>query len=138
VPRLSDNPKTPAATEQSAHNAKRDELFLLINSLNPIITVETTEEERLEGLLRSIAVQLVVPFYRWSVTTGLSKLTGAPLYGTDQPEQALTNIALIEDTSRAIVTTIASAAASAISQTNSAPRDAPSSSPPPPSNCRPS
>ena len=94
---MPDNLKTQAATAQSAQNAKRDELLLLINSLNPIITVETTEEERLEGLLRSIAVQLVVPLYRWSVTSGLSKLTGAPIYGTDQPEQALANIAIIED-----------------------------------------
>ena len=97
VLRLPDNFKSQSVTAPSAQNAKRDELLLLINSLNPIITVETTEEERLEGLLRSIAVQLVVPLYRWSVTTGLCKLTGAPLYGTDQPEQALANIARIED-----------------------------------------
>jgi ATP-dependent 26S proteasome regulatory subunit len=94
---LPDNLKTQGASAQSAQNAKRDELLLLINSLNPIITVETTEEERLEGLLRSIAVQLVVPLYRWSVTSGLCQLTGAPIYGTDQPEQALANIAIIED-----------------------------------------
>ena len=94
---MPDNLKTQGATTQSPQNSKRDELLLLINSLNPIITVETTEEERLEGLLRSISVQLVVPLYRWSVTTGLAKSTGAPLYGTDQPEQALANIAIIED-----------------------------------------
>jgi ATP-dependent 26S proteasome regulatory subunit len=94
---LPENLKTQSAAPPSGQNAKRDELFLLINSLNPIITVETTEEERLEGLLRSISVQLVVPLYRWSVTTGLAKSTGAPLYGTDQPEQALANIAIIED-----------------------------------------
>ena len=94
---MPDNLKNQGAAEESARNTKRDELLLLINSLNPIITVESTEEERLEGLLRSIAVQLVVPFYRWSITTGLAKLSGAPLYGTDQPEQALANIALIED-----------------------------------------
>jgi ATP-dependent 26S proteasome regulatory subunit len=94
---LPDNFKTQSTITQPANAAKRDELLLLINSLNPIITVETTEEERLEGLLRSISVQLVVPLYRWSVTTGLAKSTGAPLYGTDQPEQALANIALMED-----------------------------------------
>ena len=95
--RLSDNLRTPGAAVQSGQNTKRDELLLLINSLNPIITVETTEEERLEGLLRSISVQLVVPLYTWSVTTGLAKLSGSPLYGTAEPEQALGNIALIED-----------------------------------------
>ena len=93
---MPDNLKTPGAPAQSPQNSKRDELLLLINSLNPIITVETTEEERLEGLLRSISVQLVVPLYTWSVTTGLAKLSGSPLYGTTEPEQALANIALIE------------------------------------------
>jgi AAA+ superfamily predicted ATPase len=95
--RLPDNLKAPGTTAQSGQNTKRDELLLLINSLNPIIMVETTEEERLEGLLRSISVQLVVPLYTWSVTTGLAKLSGSPLYGTAEPEQALANIALIED-----------------------------------------
>ena len=33
----------------AAMNDERDELRLLINSRNPIITVETAEEERLEG-----------------------------------------------------------------------------------------
>jgi ATP-dependent 26S proteasome regulatory subunit len=94
---LPNNLKTQTPVAPSAQNPKRDELLLLINSLNPIITVETTEEERLEGLLRSIAVELAVPLYRWSVTTGLAKLSGAPLYGTDQPEQALANIAIIEE-----------------------------------------
>ncbi len=70
---MPDNLKSQSAAAPVGQNAKRDELLLLINSLNPIITVETTEEERLEGLLRSIAVQLVVPLYRWSVTTGLSQ-----------------------------------------------------------------
>jgi SpoVK/Ycf46/Vps4 family AAA+-type ATPase len=97
VLRLPDHLNPQSASAQSAQNTKRDELLLLINSLNPIITVETTEEERLEGLLSSISVQLVVPLYRWSVTTGLAKLIGAPIYGTDQPEQALANIAIIED-----------------------------------------
>ena len=94
---MPDNLKTQSATTQTPQNPKRDELLLLINSLNPIITVETTEEERLEDLLRSISVQLVVPLYTWSVTTGLAKLSGSPLYGTAEPEQALANIALIKD-----------------------------------------
>lgn len=75
---------------------KHDELRLLINSRHPIITVETPEEERLEALLTDIATELGVPLYEWSVTTGLSKAHGAPLYNTDSPEQALANIALIQ------------------------------------------
>src|SRR5262245_7921069 len=73
-------------------NVKRDELSLLINSRHPIIAVETTEEERLEELLRIIASDLNVPLFVWSVTTGLARFGGAAIYATDQPEQALTNV----------------------------------------------
>ncbi len=75
---------------------KHDELRLLINSRHPIITVETPEEERLESLLLDVATELGVPLYEWSVTTGLAKAHGAPLYNTDNPEQALSNVALIQ------------------------------------------
>ena len=75
---------------------KHDELRLLINSRHPIITVETPEEERLEGMLLDIATELSVPLYEWSVTTGLAKVHGAPMYNTDNPEQAVSNIALIQ------------------------------------------
>ena len=76
-------------------NRKHDELRLLINSRNPIITIETTEEDRLKDLLLTIATELDVPLYTWSAIAGLAKLNGAPIYGTDQPEQALANIAQI-------------------------------------------
>ena len=75
---------------------KHDELRLLINSRHPIITVETGEEERLEAMLLDVATELSVPLYEWSVTTGLAKAHGAPMYNTDNPEQALSNIALIQ------------------------------------------
>jgi len=71
-------------------------LRLLINSRHPIITVETPEEERVEALLLDVAADLGVPLYEWSVTTGLGKAHGAPLYNTDSPEQGLANIALIQ------------------------------------------
>jgi hypothetical protein len=72
---------------------KHDELRLLINSRNPIITAETAEEERLAHLLTAIAMELSIPLYTWSVTSGLARIEGAPLYNTEQPEQALANIA---------------------------------------------
>jgi ATP-dependent 26S proteasome regulatory subunit len=92
---------TVVSTAQSAtssadgYKAKRDELEILINSRTPIITVETSEEERLEKLLLAIATQMAVPFYTWSVTIGLKRFTGAPPYGSDDPEKALANIALV-------------------------------------------
>jgi AAA+ superfamily predicted ATPase len=75
---------------------QHDELRLLINSRHPIITVETAEEERLEAMLLDVATELSVPLYEWSVTTGLAKAHGAPMYNTDNPEQAVSNIALIQ------------------------------------------
>ncbi len=79
----------------AAHN-EIDDLRLLVNSRQPVITVETSEEERLEQMLLQVAVELGVPLYEWSVTAGLAKYSGAAIYNTDQPEQALTNIALIQ------------------------------------------
>ncbi len=75
---------------------KHDELRLLVNSRHPIITVETPEEERFEQMLLDVAMELGVPFYEWSVTAGLAKFHGAAIYNTEQPEQALANIPLIQ------------------------------------------
>ena len=71
---------------------KCDELILLVNSRSPIVTVETTEEDRLEGLVLAAGQKLGVPVYTWTVTAGLAKIGGAGLYGSDLPEKALANI----------------------------------------------
>jgi hypothetical protein len=76
-------------------NSKRDELRLLVNSRQPIITVETAEEERLETLLFEVATEMDVPLFRWSVTKGLSRYRGEAIYNSDAPEAALTNIASV-------------------------------------------
>ena len=74
---------------------KRDELRLLVNSRHPVITIETTEEERVERLLYQIGDRLEVPVYTWSVTKGLARLKGEPLYQHRRPGQALANISII-------------------------------------------
>jgi AAA+ superfamily predicted ATPase len=79
-----------------ALSAKRAELALLVNSRNPIVTVETSEEVRFSTLVECVAEELGIPLYVWSVTTGLGRYGGAGLYNSDQPEQALTNIATIQ------------------------------------------
>ena len=89
---LSGKPATPA----TLHHNKRDELRLLVNSRHPIITVETPEEERVEQLLFDLSAEMAAPLFTWSVTSGLAKAHGAPIYNTDSPEQALANIALIQ------------------------------------------
>jgi len=83
------------ATTGTASSSKCDELSLLINSRNPIITVETSEEQRFCVLVEQVAERLEVPLYTWSVTTGLARAGGAALYNSDQPEQALANIGTI-------------------------------------------
>src|SRR5205814_2495359 len=75
---------------------KRDELLLLINSHHPILTIETPEEERAEQLILEVATQLGVPFFTWSVTTGLARFHGAPIYSSETPEAALSNIAVVQ------------------------------------------
>jgi ATP-dependent 26S proteasome regulatory subunit len=89
---LASAPVKPPAPRQSKH----DELRLLVNSRHPIITIETPEEERLEQVLLEVAAELAVPLYTWSVTAGLAKAHGAPIYNTDNPEQAVANVALIQ------------------------------------------
>ncbi len=83
-----------SADARAKHN-QHDELRLLVNSRQPIITAETAEEERLEQMLREVAGELGVPLFEWTVTAGLAKCGGAPIYNTEQPEQALANIPLI-------------------------------------------
>jgi AAA+ superfamily predicted ATPase len=80
----------------STLDTKRDLLCLLINSRNPIISVETTEEQRFFSLLERVAERLLIPLYVWSVTTGLSRAHGAALYNSDLPEQALANIGTVK------------------------------------------
>jgi ATP-dependent 26S proteasome regulatory subunit len=88
-------PSNSPAPAQSDSATQRNELRLLIDSRSPIITVETSEEERLAHLLLAVATELCVPFFAWSVTAGLSRGTGSPIYNSAQPEQALANIAEI-------------------------------------------
>ena len=58
-------------------NAAVGRLSLLINSRNPIITVETSEEQRFLAVLEQVADQLEIPLYVWSVTTGLARAAEA-------------------------------------------------------------
>ena len=79
-----------------ALSAKRAEQGLMVNSRNPIVTVETSEEARFSTLVECVAEELGIPLYVWSVTAGLGRYGGAALYNSDQPEQALTTIASIQ------------------------------------------
>jgi MoxR-like ATPase len=70
------------------------ELALMIQSRYPFIAVETSEEDRLETTLAQIAGDLRVPFFVWTVTTGLHR-HGLPnaIYDSREPLKALNNVA---------------------------------------------
>jgi len=90
------NSVQPVALRPVLKSGKRDELLLLINSRNPILTIETPEEERVEQMLFEVASQLNVPLFTWSVTTGLARFHGAPIYSSETPEAALSNMAVVQ------------------------------------------
>jgi AAA+ superfamily predicted ATPase len=90
------NPPVKLDPRAGSHAAKRDELRLLINSRHPILAIETTEEDRVEQLLLEVATDLGVPLFTWSVTLGLARFHGAPIYNTETPEAALSNIGAIQ------------------------------------------
>jgi len=59
-----------------------DKLTLLIRSGNPLISVETTDEQRAEEVVRRVAWQMAQPLFEWSMTTGLRPITQT---GTAEP-----------------------------------------------------
>jgi hypothetical protein len=66
------------------------ELKTLVLSRHPAIAIETSEEERLETLLRAVAADVPLAIFEWSVTKGLRRPGGEqPVYGTAEPKQAL-------------------------------------------------
>jgi len=73
----------------------RHDLALLVNSAYPIIYLETWEEARGEEILGAVAEDLSLPFYNWTVTAGLARWGGAPMYNTHEPAQVLTSIGAI-------------------------------------------
>jgi AAA+ superfamily predicted ATPase len=93
---LTGNDDKTDAPRSAAKKGTREELLLLINSRHPILTIETSEEERAEQLLFEVASQLNVPFFTWTVTTGLARFRGSPMYNSETPEAALSNMALVQ------------------------------------------
>jgi hypothetical protein len=74
----------------------RKELGLLVNSEYPIIYLETWEEQRASEILSRVAYDLQLPLFDWSVTQGLAREGGAPIYNTTEPAQALAQVGGID------------------------------------------
>jgi len=70
------------------------DLELMIQSHYPLIAIETFEEARLERILAEVATSLRVPFFVWSVTTGLKRYGNLnSIYDSQTPIKALNNVA---------------------------------------------
>ncbi len=74
----------------------RKELALLVNSQYPIIYLETWEETRATEILGLVAQDLAVPLYIWTITGGLFRAGGSPIYNTQEPIQVLAEISGME------------------------------------------
>ncbi|HXK58462.1 MAG TPA: AAA family ATPase [Acidobacteriota bacterium] len=73
------------------------ELRTLVVSFHPLIVVETVDEDRVQSLLISVAAELQIAHFEWSVTRGLSRLPGgSPTYGTAEPAQLLRHLACMD------------------------------------------
>jgi SpoVK/Ycf46/Vps4 family AAA+-type ATPase len=69
------------------------DLELMIQSHYPLIAIDTSEEARLERILAEVATSLRVPFFMWSVTTGLKRYGSLnSIYDSHAPLKALNNV----------------------------------------------
>jgi hypothetical protein len=82
----------PARAPSAVHDLKT-----LVLSRHPGIVIETHEPERAEALVQSVAGDLRVRRFEWSVTTGLRRAGDASgVYQTTDPARALAAIAELE------------------------------------------
>src|SRR3954447_107727 len=83
-------PAVPPSPPEPAVTSAVHELETLVLSRHPAILIETSEEDRLERLLRAVAADVPLSIFEWSVTKGLRPPGGEqPVYGTTEPLQAL-------------------------------------------------
>lgn len=66
------------------------EIRLLLQSGHSLIAVATAEEQRLLRVLREASG--TIPLWTWSRASGLSRDAGAPIYGTADASQMLSNL----------------------------------------------
>jgi ATP-dependent 26S proteasome regulatory subunit len=80
----SGNPKTMNSA------TRLHDLKTLILSFHSVIAVETVEEDRVESLLRTLAGELQMPLYEWTITKGLIRYPDLfVVQGTNDPQSLL-------------------------------------------------
>lgn len=67
-----------------------EELAVLLRAHHPLLWIDSSESDRVDALLRSVAYSLNLPFFRWDAHEGL-KRDGMEqaVYGTEKPSSAL-------------------------------------------------
>ncbi len=69
------------------------ELKTLVQSMHPVVVIETIEEERVDDLLRAAAAHLRIPLFTWTVTRGLQRIDAAGMiHGTADPRTLLRHL----------------------------------------------
>ncbi|MEC4804247.1 MAG: AAA family ATPase [Jaaginema sp. PMC 1079.18] len=69
------------------------DLKTLILSFHSIIAIETTEEERVETLLKAVAGRLKLPLYQWTITQGLKGHTdNKGIFNSEKPPALLNSL----------------------------------------------
>ncbi|MEM6447724.1 MAG: AAA family ATPase [Cyanobacteria bacterium P01_D01_bin.123] len=70
-----------------------DHLKTLVLSFHPVIAIETVEEERVEQLLGSVAAEIPLPLFDWSVSKGLMRdAREHAVYDTGDPLKLLRHL----------------------------------------------
>jgi MoxR-like ATPase len=78
------------------HADAAHDLKALVQSRHPIVTIDTSEEERVDNLLRTVASELHMPLFTWTVTHGLQRVDGeGPVYGTTNPQMLVRHLATL-------------------------------------------
>jgi MoxR-like ATPase len=72
------------------------ELKVLIQSMHPVVLMQTIEEERVDDLLRAVAAELKLPLFIWTVTRGLQRVDGTgAIHGTADPKTLLRHLSTL-------------------------------------------
>jgi MoxR-like ATPase len=72
------------------------ELKTLVRSMHPVVVIETTEEERVDELLRALAAELRLPLFTWTVTRGLQRIDGTgAIHGTADPRLLMRHLSTL-------------------------------------------
>ncbi len=84
--RRDNKPQAEEVVMSNVGGTSLHEIKILVLSHQPLIVFETVEEERVDRLLESVAEELKLPLFEWTVTRGLRRKDSASAFhGTQEP-----------------------------------------------------